>query len=149
LRARSENSEKGDHYENDTHVISYALAMWSNSRCPRISTEKYGFWRLETLPIIPEKFGLKPVPESKERFNELKKLMARKDISRSSTPVTPGARATDLHLSLPAHEVQTAGEARVDADDDDRRIQEASRICATARRCRLADARAAAARATG
>src|SRR5205085_3497952 len=44
--------------------------------------KKYGFWRLETLPIIPEKFGLKPVPESKERFNELKKLLGRKDIDQ-------------------------------------------------------------------
>ena len=63
--------------------------MWSrtrsatswNSRCRRISTKKkYGFWRLETLPIIPAKFGLKPIEQSKERFIALKKLLARKDI---------------------------------------------------------------------
>ena len=45
-----------------------------------IDKKKYGFWRLETLPIIPDKFGLKPVPESAERFAALKKLLARKDI---------------------------------------------------------------------
>jgi DNA topoisomerase-3 len=74
--------KKGDHYENDTHVISYALGHVVELEMPEdIDKKKYGFWRLETLPIIPEKFGLKPVPESKERFNELKKLMARKDIS--------------------------------------------------------------------
>ena len=31
-----------------------------------IDKKKYGFWRLETLPIIPEKFGLKPIADSKE-----------------------------------------------------------------------------------
>src|SRR5690606_9286007 len=31
------------------------------------------------LPIIPEQFGLKPIGDSKERFNHLKKLLARKD----------------------------------------------------------------------
>ena len=45
-----------------------------------IDKKKYGFWRLETLPIIPEKFGLKPIADSKDRFNQLKKLLHRKDI---------------------------------------------------------------------
>ena len=74
--------KKGDHYENDTHVISYALGHVVELEMPEdIDKKKYGFWRLETLPIIPEKFGLKPVPSSAERFNALKKLLARKDIA--------------------------------------------------------------------
>ncbi|MEO5957626.1 MAG: DNA topoisomerase, partial [Opitutaceae bacterium] len=47
-----------------------------------IDKKKYGFWRLETLPIIPAKFGLKPIEQSKERFNALKKLLARKDVDQ-------------------------------------------------------------------
>jgi DNA topoisomerase-3 len=46
-----------------------------------IDKKKYGYWRLETLPIIPEKFELKPSEHSKDRFAQLKKLIARKDIS--------------------------------------------------------------------
>ncbi|MBI5767050.1 MAG: DNA topoisomerase III [Verrucomicrobia bacterium] len=81
-RALGKIPKKGDHYEDDTHVISYALGHVVELEMPEdIDKKKYGFWRLETLPIIPEKFGLKPVPESKDRFNELKKLMARKDVS--------------------------------------------------------------------
>ncbi|MDQ2918279.1 MAG: DNA topoisomerase III, partial [Verrucomicrobiota bacterium] len=45
-----------------------------------IDKKKYGFWRLETLPIIPEKFELKPIDKSKDVFGRLKKLIARKDI---------------------------------------------------------------------
>ncbi|MCC6415174.1 MAG: DNA topoisomerase III, partial [Opitutaceae bacterium] len=44
--------------------------------------KKYGFWRLEMLPIIPEKFELKPIESSKDRFSQLKKLLARKDIDQ-------------------------------------------------------------------
>ena len=74
--------KKGDHYENDTHVISYALGHLVELEMPEdIDKKKYGFWRLETLPIIPEKFGLKPIEQSRERFAALKKLLARKDIN--------------------------------------------------------------------
>ena len=73
--------KQGDHYENDEYVISFALGHLVELEMPEdIDKKKYGFWRLETLPIIPAKFGLKPIEGSKERFTALKKLLARKDI---------------------------------------------------------------------
>src|SRR3954470_20706596 len=82
-RALGKIPKKGDHYENDEFVVSYALGHLVELEMPEdIDKKKYGFWRLETLPIIPEKFGLKPIEQSKERFNALKKLLARKDIDQ-------------------------------------------------------------------
>ena len=82
-RALGNVPKKGDHYENDDYVISYAVGHVVELQMPEdIDKKKYGFWRLETLPIIPEKFELKPSEESKERFTELKKLIARKDIKQ-------------------------------------------------------------------
>src|SRR3954467_15553428 len=82
-RALGNVPKKGDHYENDEHVVSYALGHVVELEMPEdIDKKKYGFWRLETLPIIPEKFGPKPVEQSKERFNALKKLLARKDVDQ-------------------------------------------------------------------
>src|SRR5215207_9288735 len=82
-RALGKVPKKGDHYENDEYVISYALGHLVELEMPEdIDKKKYGFWRLETLPIIPEKFGLKPIEDSKERFSALKKLLARKDIDQ-------------------------------------------------------------------
>ena len=82
-RALGKIPKKGDHYENDEYVISYALGHLVELEMPEdIDKKKYGFWRLETLPIIPEKFGLKPIEDSKERFNALKKLLARKDVDQ-------------------------------------------------------------------
>ena len=81
-RALGKIPKKGDHYESDAYVISYALGHLVELEMPEdIDKKKYGFWRLETLPIIPEKFGLKPIDSSKERYQALKKLLARKDVT--------------------------------------------------------------------
>src|SRR3954463_13796080 len=80
-RGLGQGPKKGDHYETDEYVISYALGHLVELEMPEdIDKKKYGFWRLEMLPIIPETFGLKPIEDSKDRFNQLKKLLARKDI---------------------------------------------------------------------
>src|SRR5437763_102295 len=74
--------KKGDHYENEQYVIGWAVGYVTELLMPEdIDKKQYGFWRLETLPIIPKKFELKPKEDSKEVFNRLKKLIARKDIT--------------------------------------------------------------------
>jgi DNA topoisomerase-3 len=80
-RALGKVPKKGDHFENDEYVISSAVGHVVELEMPEdIDKKKYGYWRLEALPIIPEKFGLKPVADSKDRYNQLKKLLHRKDI---------------------------------------------------------------------
>ena len=69
-RALGKVPKKGDHYENDEYVISSAVGHVVELEMPEdIDKKKYGFWRLETLPIIPEKFELKPIENSKDVFN--------------------------------------------------------------------------------
>jgi len=80
-RALDKIPKKGDHFENHDYVISSAVGHIVELQMPEdIDKKKYGFWRLEALPIIPEKFELKPIEESKARFDLLKKLLGRKDI---------------------------------------------------------------------
>jgi DNA topoisomerase-3 len=80
-RALGKVPKKGDFFENDDYVISSAVGHIVELQMPEdIDKKKYGFWRLDALPIIPEKFQLKPIEESKARFDLLKKLLARKDI---------------------------------------------------------------------
>jgi DNA topoisomerase III len=82
-RALGKIPKQGDHFENDEYVISSAVGHLVGLQMPEdIDKKKYGFWRLETLPIIPEQFELMPIPESKTRFDQLKKLLARKDVTR-------------------------------------------------------------------
>ncbi len=80
-RALGKVPKKGDHFENDDYVISSAVGHVVELQMPEdIDKKKFGFWRLEALPIIPEKFELKPIEESKARFDLLKKLLGRKDV---------------------------------------------------------------------
>lgn len=80
-RALGKVPKKGDVYENDQFVITSAVGHVVELEMPEdIDKKKYGFWRLETLPIIPEKFGLKPSKESKDRLLLCKKQLSRKDI---------------------------------------------------------------------
>jgi DNA topoisomerase-3 len=81
-RALGKIPKKGEHFEDDEYVISSAVGHVVELQMPEdIDKKKYGFWRLETLPIIPAKFELKPSESSKDRFNQLKKLIARKDVN--------------------------------------------------------------------
>jgi len=69
-----------DYYENDEWVIASAIGHLVELYMPEDFDKKWKSWRLQTLPIIPEDFQLKPIEKTKSRFNELKKLLARKDI---------------------------------------------------------------------
>ncbi len=80
-RALGKVPKHGEHYEDDAYVITSALGHLVELEMPEdIDKKKYGFWRLETLPIIPEKFGLKPITDSRSRYDQIKRLLARKDV---------------------------------------------------------------------
>ncbi|HTQ30124.1 MAG TPA: DNA topoisomerase III [Opitutaceae bacterium] len=82
-RALGKISKKGEHFENNEWIISSAVGHVVELYMPEdIDKKKYGFWRLEMLPIIPDKFELKPSEEAKDRFDYLKKLLARKDVGQ-------------------------------------------------------------------
>src|SRR3954447_8787152 len=80
-RALGKIPKSGDHYENDDYVITSAVGHLVELEMPEdIDKKKYGFRRFATLPIIPEKFGLKPIADRKSRYDQIKKLLAQKDI---------------------------------------------------------------------
>lgn len=72
--------KKGEIYENDEYVISSAVGHLVELFMPDDIDKKLKAWSLKTLPIIPDKFQLKPIEKTKAKFNELKKLLNRKDI---------------------------------------------------------------------
>lgn len=69
-----------DYYENDEYIISSAVGHLIELPMPADIDKKYARWSLSNLPILPEKFDLKPIEKTKKKFLDLKKLMSRKDI---------------------------------------------------------------------
>lgn len=69
-----------DYVENDHYVVTSALGHVVELCMPQDFDAKWGRWTLENLPIIPEKFLLKPIEKTEGRFKMLKRLMHRKDV---------------------------------------------------------------------
>ncbi len=74
--------KNGEFFENDEWVISSAVGHLVELYMPEDMDKKLKGWRMGSLPIVPEKFDLKPIERTKSKFTELKKLMARKDVER-------------------------------------------------------------------
>lgn len=65
----------------EKYIISWAIGHLIELCDPEEYDEKYKKWRLDTLPIIPEKMKLKPIKNTFSQFKILKNLMNSKDIS--------------------------------------------------------------------
>jgi DNA topoisomerase III len=80
-RALGGFKKKEDFYENDRFIISSALGHLVELALPSEMEVKRGKWSFAHLPIIPDKFELRPIEKTKARFNLLKRLMKREDVT--------------------------------------------------------------------
>ncbi len=78
-RALGRFTNEKDYLENEQYVVTWALGHLVTLYEPEDYDKKLKFWTLSTLPIIPKEFELKPIKETKKRFNAVKKLISRKD----------------------------------------------------------------------
>ena len=72
--------KESDFFENDTHVITSAVGHLLEQEMPMKDGKKIG-WGFTTLPILPEKFELKPIDRSADRWRVVARLIKRKDVS--------------------------------------------------------------------
>lgn len=68
------------HIEGDKFIITWALGHLVELKMPEDYDTKYKTWRMEDLPIIPEKMGLKVIRQTTAQFKGIEKLARRKDI---------------------------------------------------------------------
>ena len=70
----------GEKYEDEDLVIDCALGHLVELFMPDDFDKNLKKWRLTNLPIVPEEFQLKPIQNTKKKFNDLKKLLNRSDV---------------------------------------------------------------------
>lgn len=80
-RALGKFQKEKDFFENDQFVITSAIGHLVEIHAPADQEVKRGKWSLENLPIIPTHFDLSPIEKTESRFNLLKKLIKRKDVT--------------------------------------------------------------------
>ncbi len=73
--------KKDDYFENDQYIVTSAVGHLVELCLPNEMDKKRGKWSFANLPIIPDEFALKPIEKSQSRFNLIKRLLKRKDVT--------------------------------------------------------------------
>ncbi len=71
----------GDWYEDDKWVISSAVGHLLEIAPPEGFEPARGKWKIENLPSLPPEFALSPIDKNVGRFNVLKRLLKRKEVT--------------------------------------------------------------------
>lgn len=75
-------SKQGNGYfEGSRYIVTWALGHLVTLADPEAYDEKYRTWRLEDLPMLPERLKLVVIKQSSRQFNTVKEQMNRGDVS--------------------------------------------------------------------
>lgn len=74
------NKRSNGYIEGDKHIITWALGHLVGLKEPGEYKEEWKRWSLTELPIIPERYGLKVLENTKDQFKVVKSLINRSDI---------------------------------------------------------------------
>ena len=74
------NNRKNGYIENENWVITWCVGHLVTMSYPEKYDEKLKFWRLDTLPFIPEEFKYEVIPQVQKQFEIIKCLLKREDI---------------------------------------------------------------------
>jgi DNA topoisomerase-3 len=67
-------------FEGHRYVVTWALGHLVTLAEPQDYDKKYSEWRMQDLPMLPEKMKLKVIRKSSRQFRAVSELMKRKDI---------------------------------------------------------------------
>ncbi len=73
-------SKKDGYMENNEYLVSWAIGHLVTLSEPEDYDSGLKKWELEKLPIIPENFKLKPVPQTVKQLKVIKELVKRSEI---------------------------------------------------------------------
>ena len=92
--------------EGDRYVITWALGHLVTLADPDAYDDKYKAWRLEDLPMLPEKMKLVVIKQTSKQYRTVSKLMGRADIDRLII-ATDAARPFQLFQTPPLRPIST------------------------------------------
>ncbi len=73
-------NRKNGYLESNDWIITWCVGHLVTMSYPEKYDEKLKFWRLDTLPFIPEEWKYEIIPAVQNQFNIIKGLMQREDI---------------------------------------------------------------------
>ncbi|HSQ41821.1 MAG TPA: DNA topoisomerase III [Fibrobacteraceae bacterium] len=97
------------HYEGGEYLVSWALGHLVTIADPGEMDERNKAWSLTTLPILPQKFELKPIADSKAQLSALGRLIRRKDVTRIINACDAGREGELIFHYILEHEQGKSG----------------------------------------
>jgi DNA topoisomerase-3 len=73
-------AKTGDHYESDRYILSSAIGHLLELCLPEGAEVKRGKWTFAHLPVIPDRFDLRPLEKTAERLKLLLRLIRSKEV---------------------------------------------------------------------
>ena len=77
-------NRKNGYLESNEWIITWCVGHLVTMSYPEKYDEKLKFWRLDTLPFIPDEWKYEIIPNVANQFNIVKELMQREDIEEIS-----------------------------------------------------------------
>ncbi len=72
--------QAGGYLEGDKHIVTWALGHLVTLADPEAYDDKYKEWKLEDLPMLPDRLKLVVIKQTGRQFNTVKEQMTRKDV---------------------------------------------------------------------
>ena len=73
-------TRKNGYLESDGWIITWCVGHLVTMSYPEVYDEKLKFWRLDTLPFIPQEWKYEILPNTQNQFNIVKQLLQREDV---------------------------------------------------------------------
>jgi DNA topoisomerase III len=73
--------KENGYFENAEYIVTWALGHLVTLADPEVYNEKYKSWRLEDLPMLPEKLKLVVIRQTTRQYNLVKKLLSSQNVS--------------------------------------------------------------------
>jgi len=74
------NKTHKSYFEGNQYIVTWALGHLIELKMPENYDPKFKVWKLEELPIIPDKMGLKVIKQTSHQFKAIEMLAERKDV---------------------------------------------------------------------
>ncbi|KAF1295601.1 DNA topoisomerase III [Enterococcus sp. JM4C] len=69
-----------NYYEGPKVIVTWALGHLLGLKMPEDLKKEWQSWQMETLPMIPHKLGIKPLPKTGHQLKAIKQLANRNDV---------------------------------------------------------------------
>ena len=73
-------NRKNGYLESEEWIITWCVGHLVTMSYPEVYDEKLKFWRLDTLPFIPQEWKYEIIPAVQNQFNIVKQLFQREDV---------------------------------------------------------------------